>query len=107
MGESNKCIFHLTQDWTCLGRGHYSSWILINGGRGAKCGHYSSHPRAIIYIRSEALGQIWHCCKSLLNVAEYFYQICQDNVPINQQRLKDPLSMLLCMSYRLIKGIQL
>ena len=20
--------------WTCLGRGHYSSWILINGGRG-------------------------------------------------------------------------
>ena len=36
VGDSNKCIFHLTQDWTCLGRGHYSSWIVINGGGGGK-----------------------------------------------------------------------
>ena len=42
----------------------------------AKCGHYSSHLWAIIYVRPGALGQIWHWCKSLSNVAEYFYQIC-------------------------------
>ena len=32
------------------GEGHYSSWILKNGG-GAKYGHYSVTPWAIIYIR--------------------------------------------------------
>ena len=25
VGDLNRCIFHLTQDWNGLGRGHYSS----------------------------------------------------------------------------------
>ena len=27
IGDLNRCIFHLTQDWNGLGRGHYSSSI--------------------------------------------------------------------------------
>ena len=37
---------------------------------------YSSHPWAIIYVRSGALRQVMHQCKSLSYVAEYVYQIC-------------------------------
>ena len=33
-------------------------------------------PWAIIYVRSEALGQVRYQCKSLSYVAEYLYQIC-------------------------------
>ena len=33
-------------------------------------------PWAIIYVRSGALGQVGHQCKSLSYVAEYLYQIC-------------------------------
>ena len=76
VGDWNKCIFHLTPDWTCLGRGHYSSWILINGGEGAKCGHYTSHSFGHYVSQAWALGQIRHWTKSLSNVAEYCNQIC-------------------------------
>ena len=76
VGDWNKCIFHLTQDWICLGRGHYSSWIFKNGGRGAKYGHYSSRSLGHYLHQAWALGQIWHWSKSLSNVAEYCYQIC-------------------------------
>ena len=54
----------------------YSSWILINGGRGTKCGHYSSHSLGYYSRQAWALGQILHWSKSLSNVAEYCYQIC-------------------------------
>ena len=37
---------------------------------GPKCGHYSSHPWAIIYVRPGALGEIRHQRKSLSYVAE-------------------------------------
>ena len=33
-GRLEQVYLPLTQDWTYLGRGHYSSWILINDGRG-------------------------------------------------------------------------
>ena len=35
--------FHITQDWNCLGRGHYSSQTQINA-KGLKCSHSSSYP---------------------------------------------------------------
>ena len=60
MGDWNKCIFHLTQDWTCLGRGHYPSSILINGGgggRGQNVGTIQVTPWAIIYVRSGSLAR--------------------------------------------------
>ena len=40
-----------------------------------KCGHHSSHPWAIIYVRPGSLGQVRHQCKSLSYAAEYVYQI--------------------------------
>ena len=43
---------------------------------GPKCGHYSSHPWAIIYVRPRALGQVNHQYKSLFYEAEYVYEIC-------------------------------
>ena len=58
------------------GKGHYSSWILINGGRGAKCGHYSSHSLGHYLPQAWALGQIWHWSKSISNVGEYCHHIC-------------------------------
>ena len=57
VGDWNKCIFHLTQDWTCLGRGHYSSWILINGGRGQNVGTIQVTPWTIIYVRPGLLAR--------------------------------------------------
>ena len=38
----NRCILHLTQDWSGPERGHYSSRTQINA-RGPKRCHYSSH----------------------------------------------------------------
>ena len=39
IGDLNKCILHLTQDWSGLGRGHYS-----NKRQWPKRDHYLSHP---------------------------------------------------------------
>ena len=50
VGDLNRCIPHLTQGWNGLGRGHYTSRSRINA-RGANCGYYSSHFRAIIEVR--------------------------------------------------------
>ena len=59
------------------GEGHYSSWILINCGRGGQnMGTIQVTPWTNVYVRPGALGQIWHWCKSLSNVAENLYQIC-------------------------------
>ena len=33
--------------------------------QGQICGHYSSHPQGIIYVKSGTLGQVSHQCKSL------------------------------------------
>ena len=51
------------------GRGHCSSWILINGGRGGKMWALSSHSLGHYLHQAWALGQIWHRSKSLSNVA--------------------------------------
>ena len=75
VGDLNRSILHFTQDWSGPWRDHYSSWTQINT-RGPKCGHYSSHPWAIIYVKPGALGQVRHQCKSLSYVAEYVHQIC-------------------------------
>ena len=48
-------------------------------------GHVRVTPWAIIYVRPGALGQVRHWCRSLSYVAEYLYQLVENNVPINQQ----------------------
>ena len=79
MGDWNKCIFHLTQDWSCLGRGpgegHYLSWILINGGRGGgNVGNIQVTPGSLF---TSGLGPLVRDGTGVLsNVVEYFYQIC-------------------------------
>ena len=40
--DLNRCVLHLTQDQSGLGRGHYSSQTQINA-REPKRGHNSSH----------------------------------------------------------------
>ena len=52
---------------------------------GAKCWHCSGHSLGHYLRQTWALGQIWDWCKSSSSVAEYCHQICQNNVPINQQ----------------------
>ena len=52
--------------------------------QGTQCGHNSSHPWAIVYVRPGALGQVRHRCKSLSYVAEYLVKFVENNVPINQ-----------------------
>ena len=47
----------------------------LNLNLGTKCGHYSSHPWAIIYVRSGALGPVRQQCKSLSYVV-----ICLSNL---------------------------
>ena len=58
VGDLNRCIFHLTQGWNGLGRGH-TSRSRINA-RGSKLSYYSSYLQAIIEVRPKALVQIWH-----------------------------------------------
>ena len=63
---------------------------------GAKCGHYSSHSLGHYLHQAWVLGQIWHWSKSLSNVAEYCFQICQ--YLSTSKKVEGSLSKLLCMS---------
>ena len=83
---------------TCLGRGHYSSWILINGGMGLDMGTIQITPWAIIYVRSEPLArygtgvnhyQMW------LNIVIKFVKI---PYLLTSKKVEGSLSKLLCMS---------
>ena len=48
VGDLNRCILYLTQDWNGLGRDCYSSWTRINAG-GLKCSQiFESFPGALL-----------------------------------------------------------
>ena len=102
MGDWNKCIFHLTQDWTCLGRGHYSSWILINGGKGGGGGqNVGTIPITlwtIIYVRPGPLvryGTGVNNYQMWLNIVIKFVKI---PYLLTRKKVEGSLSELLCMS---------
>ena len=89
MGDWNKCIFHLTQDWTCLGRGHYSSWILISGG--GDVGTIQVTHLAIIYVRHGPLVRY--------GTGVNHYQMWHDIViKLTSKKVEGSLSKLFCMS---------
>ena len=75
VGDLNRYIFYLTQDWN----GFEGAIIQVGFERmseGQNVGTIRVTPWAIIYVRPGALGQILHQCKSLSYVAEYVYQSC-------------------------------
>ena len=75
VGDLNRCIFYLTQNWN----GFEGAIIQVRFERmsgGQNVGTIRVTPWATIYVRPGALGQILHQCKSLSYVAEYDYQIC-------------------------------
>ena len=47
VGDLNRCVLHLTQDWSGLGRGHYLSWTQMPGGQNG----------ATIWIRLQPWGR--------------------------------------------------
>ena len=101
MGDWNKCIFHLTQDWTCLERGHYSRWILINvggGGGGGNVGTIQVTPWAIIYVRPGPLvryGTGVNHYQMWLNIVIKFVKI---PYLLTSKNVEGSLPKLLCMS---------
>ena len=75
VGELNRYIFYLSQDWNGL-RGAIIRIGFERMSGGQNVGTIRVTPWAIIYVRPGALGQILHRFKSLSYVNEYVYQIC-------------------------------
>ena len=63
-------------------------------GGGGGCGHYSSQPLDHYLRQAWALGQIWHCSKSLSNIVIKFVKIPH---LLTSKKVDGSLSKLLCM----------
>ena len=76
VGDLNRYIFYLTQDWN-----GFEGAIIQVGFERMSEGQNVGTTRvttawAIIYVRPGTLSQILHQCKSLSYVAAHVYQIC-------------------------------
>ena len=84
-----------TQDWTCLGRGHYSSWILVRGGQNVDT--IPVTPWAIIYVRPGPFfryGTGVNHYQMWLNIVVKFVKI---PYLLTSKKVEGPLSKLLCI----------
>ena len=72
MGDLNRCILHLTQDWSGPGRGHYSSRTQINAE--AKTGPiFESPPRPSLKSGLLPLDRYGTCQETISRRLEQMY----------------------------------